>query len=96
MAVTCKEMGAPREWIESLRKWMCGEKRSEEGNSRESHPATGNWAGPRRGKWVGREEEEGLTEAGSQEPRAETISRRKEQSRVRWATELSSRMTNEN
>lgn len=45
MAVTHKEMGASREWIESLRKWMCDEKRSQEGNSWESQQVRGNWAG---------------------------------------------------
>lgn len=62
---------------------MCDEKGSEEGNSRESHQARGTRVGARRGKQVEREVEEGFTEAGSQEPRAEPVSRRKEQSRVR-------------
>lgn len=75
---------------------MCGEKKSQEGISQESHQGRGTGWGSRREKWIGREVEEGFTEAGSQEPRAETVSKRKEQSRVRCAMELSSRMRNEN
>lgn len=85
MAVISKEMGAPREWIESLRKWICDEKRSQEGNSWESHRVKENEVDSRKEKWVGREVEEAFTEAGSQEPRAETVLRRKSRRAVKTA-----------
>lgn len=84
----------PWEWTGSLREWTCNEKRSKgkfRGASADNGQASEGFE--KRGQRVVRQVGERFTEAVSQEPRAETVWKRKNSLP---ATELSHRMRNEN
>lgn len=92
MVVTSKEMGAPEEWMESLREWMCDDNRSQEGNSGEYHQATGNGVGG-----AFRKREEGCERSGRRIHRGRVpgaksrdVLRSKEQSEchVQWSCQV--------